>query len=127
MTNREIDALVAEKVMDLTVIKTTYQNKLIGAVSYYSIGEPDWEDDRGDMYLSNPLPSYTLDINAAWEVVEKLQSMDYGFILDSMQGCLGYWQAHFERDRSVYTAEASTPANAICLAALKAVGYDGPI
>lgn len=56
-----------------------------------------WPDKPG----SDILPEYTTDIAAAWEVVEKDKD-----------------EFHFK-----HSAEADTPALAVCLAALKAVGF----
>lgn len=66
---RELNALVAEKVMGQTV----FRNPKGG----WSIGLPDYYDVAGLTELSNPLPDYSGDIASVWEVVEKLQSLGH--------------------------------------------------
>ncbi len=104
---RELDALVAEKVMG-------YETVYSGA-NYYV--------ER----TYSPVPLYSTDISAAWEVVEKLACMkdevnvfyDCGaWFCNTGVDANGEWS--IERSGSCATAP-----HAICLAALKAVGYEG--
>lgn len=100
----EFDALVAEKVMGLTVEKNVFGDFVIKMA-----------------YVNQVIPHYSTDIAAAWEVVEKLkgQSMvlNYG---EDTQG----WECSFIVGGKRYTSVRSIITHAICLAALKAVGYE---
>lgn len=88
---RELDALVASKVMRLK-------------------GEGDF----------NPpawvIPEYSTDIAAAWTIIEHFYQAGWGAgaSMDGHTGC--------EASVGQFTARADTPMEAICLAALKAVG-----
>lgn len=98
---RELDALIAEKVMGWK------PPEFIDGVSL----ERRWKNDRGEF---DSLPRYSTDIAAAWEVVEKI-----GLIIGK-NGPV--WDAQDLWDLPVYFASADTAPHAICLAALKAVG-----
>ena len=119
MTDREIDALVAEKVMGNDV---------------FSIGGPnplqEGNKDQGTRILAH----YSTSIEAAWEVVEKLRSIaperyDYNFEIQQLSD--EYW-VNIELDfhgeicgvDEIYEAENKSAPKAICLAALKAVGVN---
>lgn len=93
---REVDALVAEKVMGWTISEGFY----------YGPGER----------VPANIPRYSTDIAAAWEVVEKMRGAA-GFMLVNFAG--GGWQA----DIGDACEHAETAAHAICLAALTGVGY----
>lgn len=64
----EKDALVAREVLSLNPVKTVWGKQK--QYSQWSLGEPDYYDDQGATELFNPLPQYSTDIAAAWEVVE---------------------------------------------------------
>ena len=99
---RELDALVAEKVMGWTNVRFICHGlSLRGEVD----GEP-----------SEKVPFYSVDIDAAWDVVEKIGT---SFTLERYNR----WYVEFG-DR--YSAAADTAPHAICLAALKAVGVEVP-
>lgn len=107
--SRELDALVAEKVMGEQVRGTW----IIDGV------RPDGIPNR-----QCPVEHYSSDIAAAWEVVEKL---DGEWKLQGHEG-LG-WEAGFDSstggmDAVIVSVEAmaDTAPLAICVAALKAVG-----
>ena len=119
---RELDALVAEKVMGLTRHDESYVTESIGKVLRFV-----WRDGCGDCVYSGDmfLPRYSTNIADAWEVVEKLVStpgpngdhhsvqVDYSgdavVVIDENED----WQV---------SAIASTAPHAICLAALRAKG-----
>jgi hypothetical protein len=116
----ELDKLIAEKVMGLEVVKTIYNKK---QRFYYTIGEPDYYDDGGEMKLFNYLPGYSEDIAAAWEVIHKLPFVvelttnnPYGPTTPETE-----WLVTFNAE---FEAHGSTAPHAICLAALRAVGYE---
>jgi hypothetical protein len=89
---RELDALVAEKVMGRDMTRPAGFKHPIG------------------------MPHYSTDIAAAWEVVERLRAAGHWFDLRDIRGN-GYW-ASFGQEMS---AEGKTASLAICLAALKAL------
>lgn len=111
MTNREIDAMVAEKAMGLRKDRVT----------------PDWfeyaDGSRG------PAPEYSTDIAAAWQVVEKMRAggtcfscgspYKYPGIRDAP--CWARFGGNMERP-----SPAMTVPYAICLAALAAIGVEVP-
>lgn len=100
----ELDALVADKVMGLTVEKTVFGDFVIKMA-----------------YVNHVIPHYSTDIVAAWEVVEKLKSqsvvLNYG---EDTQG----WECSFIVGGKRYTSVRSIITHAICLAALSAVGHE---
>jgi len=124
---RELDALVAEHVMG---------KKLPTTVCYFE-GDPP----SGPVNLC---PFYSTDIAAAWEVVARLteahkNSQGYAPTFEIYSGrddCDHQeWYAQFYNrygSNNLYNCEdgivlekGRTPPHAICLAALKAVGYEG--
>jgi hypothetical protein len=119
MTDRELDALVAEEVFgwqrpppedqDFTVIPMTYEQ-----------------------WSTLALPHYSTDIAAAWEVVEKL-SESFEWVLESPTNREEGFTCTFfgtEADAGWMPppgrAVAETVSKAICLAALMAVGVGVP-
>ena len=112
--SRELDALVAEKVMGWE----TVNNKAGIPVSGF-----DWVGHNPKTQSSTVwsyVPDYSTDISAAWEVVEKLSrgKVDRSFVLEF----------HYERyyaSFGPYREEMyETPSEAICKAALLAVLED---
>ena len=106
MTNRELDALVAERVMGCRVAWN--------AAPYCdcSVDRPHDIATDDDTF---ELPLYSTDIAAAWEVVEKIiargNNVWVGFYGNT-------WHMHFTEDAlSQYPAD--TAPKAICLAALQ--------
>lgn len=106
---RELDALVAEKVMGI---------KLPTALIYRPCDVPD-PKVLDDIIL----PHFSTDIAAAWEVVEKMKS----FQLNLSNGN-GYWACFFKDNTkngewscptTITYESAETAPLAICLAALK--------
>ena len=110
---RELDAMVAEKVMGWNII-----NKHMG-----SPPKETWDEDT--VVCIAPIPHYSTDIAAAWKVVEKMQY----FQKPSQMGhplhlkyCwwVNKWWACVESSEAL---EETAPL-AISKAALKAVGVD---
>ena len=106
-------------------IKTDWKRRSGLEGSYYTIGKPWWNDYAGEMMLDNAVPAYSEDIAAAWEVVEKLH---FDFTITSNtpypsddEDC---WLADFYGGE--FEGKGSTPAHAICLAALMTVGHELP-
>ena len=137
---KELDALVAERVMGCDL----EPNEPCGtSLSHcpYDKSEHTRFFLTGLVSSGTPKP-YSTDIGAAWEVVEKLgqERIPKRVIPGEMQKyCLwlhqdidGSFVAHFSPDESTEmslsagfpTGPNTTAAHAICLAALKAVGYE---
>lgn len=122
---RELDALVAERVMGWTNISTlSPQGRYFGARHF------GWHETlRGSVpeHGRVALPSYSTDIAAGWEVVEKLVSLGWHFTITSLQG---KWHAGLTKDigdvRETAMGHESTVPLAICRAALKAVLTEPP-
>lgn len=112
MTDRELDAAVAVEVMKWPHRPPGFGGPRPPHVAEFVDGTtmvrtPNCNDWR---------PS--ADIAAAWEVVEKMRTEGYGFILTD---CPAYVCA-FDLDSSVeWRSKADTAPRAICLAALAAV------
>lgn len=122
---RELDALVAEKVMGL----------LIGPRSSFTDGGDLRESIIGDFYYSTGLlhilkvPAYSTDIATAWEVVGKLTAGSRFWFSVNRYPKLGLnpdgppYEQHYRTNFGAYEGSADTAPHAICLAALKTVGY----
>lgn len=108
---RELDALIAEKVMGIPKAEIEDWNNCYK------------REKRGCFHWAyeDHLKKYSTSIAAAWEAVEKMQSNDWGMILDNLKDFLGNFDCHFDRDRSHFSASSESAPHAICLAALKAV------
>ena len=124
---RELDTLIAEKVMGLTRHDESYVAEGVGKVLRFV-----WRDGCGTCVYSGDmfLPRYSTNIADAWEVVHKLREGNLWFVIkqDNSSG----WEAKFWKGlpdgwfpTEEYYAVALTPALAICLAALKAVSQEG--
>lgn len=118
---RDLDALVAEKVMGwLNNEKDTLAPGMWGIM--------DWRAD-GTPFLAANFPSYSTDITAAWEVVDRLSS-DGSWVLHGQEGLgweaeLNYQNGRFlQNEDTVSIGRGNTAPHAICLAALKAEGID---
>lgn len=80
-----------------------------------------WVDEEGNAVSLKPFSS---DLNATWEVVDKV--CDYGFRLQLSGSRI--WQARFYKSAShtletqAFNVTKSTPAEAICVAALSISG-----
>jgi hypothetical protein len=125
MTPREIDALIASRVMGLYLHKR----------------REEWDD--GDPYFYvyykedsehiEHIPHYSTSIASAWDVVEKLQSLGKTLILtwDARELKNSYFISNFNSEGlpcrgwkfedDSFEIEADTAPMAICLAALEAV------
>jgi hypothetical protein len=130
---RELDALVAEKVLGCKPFLGTD-----GVTKYCNCGRTSSFDDGAHEMRSGGLKPYSTSISAAWEVVEKLSQQsrilqliqaeegDYNRETGKPRG----WFAHLPRKHwdlaSAYGpydwTEGDTAPHAIALAALKAVG-----
>ena len=133
---RELDKLIAEKVMDEPEYWSVHFGgshygdfkTLAGAEKCAKKIQGDYKA-RVETYFD--CPHYSTDIVAAWEVVEKLGNWHgFDFIISIPVQKLGdekyeagwYEQSH-DGPESRAVGYADTAPLAICLAALKAVGY----
>ena len=111
MNLREIDRLVAEKVMDWVqgeYAKDKWYYKKNGQIHGMAKFVKDW----------NP----STNIADAWQVAEKL--MKNGLFFNVLKWIDGDFVARFENHKVSVKAEAETAPLAICLAALKSVGVE---
>ncbi|MEK8215527.1 BC1872 family protein [Paenibacillus sp. FSL L8-0463] len=114
---REMDALIAEKVLGWTDIKR------VNPAVIHSFSADGNHANFGFspvLYKHVPFPLYSTDISAAWEVVTHLKSKYWYFMLsDENEG----WEASFYWDphRPAFEAVSATAPEAICKAALLAV------
>lgn len=109
---RKIDALVSQHIMN----KVAYQSPL----------GPWWENEPDEEEPAHPLPRYSLDIAAAWQVVEKMRERPVYVVVEPHPD---YWRAvvYDENWYFVVSEHADTAPFAICLAALRAVGVEVPV
>jgi hypothetical protein len=128
--SRELDALVAEKVMGKPgrfVNRVCINGRWVDALTWISVEEDPANPSAGQFAGRMPAP-YSTDIAAAWAVVEKLMMQDiwiamcpYSFHAQPV----GWFVEYFiDKDKKGGEIEAATATLAICLAALKAVGYE---
>lgn len=124
MDPRRIDALIAEHVFGWEI--STRTNKVWSdGRNNIDEGYLEFEGLRGcppDKTVDRPIRHYSTDLDAAWEVVEKLEDYDPVILQcgvpDTPKGWL--WSCDFEGT----SAEHENVATAICLAALKAKGIE---
>lgn len=113
---RELDALVAEKVMGWTKrISADHTGSEIKVLRNMGIIYA-WKDaERKERGLD--VPAYSTDIAAAWQVAEMMRGLDFRLNKD------GDWVCCFG-GTVAFCGESDTAPHAICLAALKAVGVE---
>lgn len=121
--DRDTDAAVAEMVMGWKWDDHNPRQRLlcssdgqIGAVIF----DDGMADDDGVLQWLPPLPQFSTDIAAAWEVVEWMLEYAYGFGLDWLGPGEGF-ECHFGTES--ICCELTAPL-AICRAALLAVMGD---
>ena len=116
MTNRELDQLVAEKVMGWK----PYRNPDLKQ-DYFR-----WENAFGAICSDADLPTYTTSIVAAWKIVEKMNQERWVMRLETWDTEAGCEFSRAETDQIVShrTSCVDTAPMAICIAALKAKGIE---
>lgn len=131
MTNlkpgRELDALIAEKVMGFKVCTCELDKRLESLARHNEKIKLDTAAARTPVvcvYCEAPqlfINHYSTDLKAAWEVVEKIQCRHFcvSWHLDPYSFTRAY-KAEFQ----IGSSNGETAPHAICLAALKAVGYE---
>jgi hypothetical protein len=137
MTDNELNAMVAEKVIGLRNVRLFRDSAVLvyDGIHTYAI---DGNGEETITYQPVPVPDFCNDIAAAWQVLEKLTTIpgwenvslervthDWRR-LDNGDGWLCAQWDSFDRARrnGAITAVASTAARAICLAALQAAGVE---
>jgi hypothetical protein len=128
--SRELDALIAEKVMGCNVIQS-YYNNIPNEVSSTECHCKDQKHCRQDFsakdglgpYLVREIPKYTTDISAAWEVLNKLKE---NYLCNDVMYSrrIKKWQAVFVKEYPLpdnFVIQDESAPLAICKAALKAV------
>ena len=144
MTDRELDALVAEKVMGKTVefipsepveIKDD-PTAFFGVTTNFGgavfTSDREWlVDDWLDIEAVRAVANYSTDIAAAWAVVEKIAEGGFWLKLTTpFTPEQPYWAGFTPHNitgwngRPDHQAGDLSPSRAICLAALKAVGVE---
>ena len=134
---RELDALVAEKVMGYVIGNDPHFEgagpKIVSGPHWITEDgtEPTWQREN-----EWPITClfYSTDIAAAWEVVEKLCNWDADDNMLTLKGQAGdpknaddpghWWKAEISGTSGKFMGEADTVPEAICLAALKAKGVE---
>ena len=117
---RELDALVAEKVMGwVQVRKQSIANAFGQHVMDDYVGQPS-------IGVTQPVlvPRYSSMIQEAWKVADHLRTRSQFVAVLSGMGPQGVqpWICKINRDGGFLEERADTAPVAICLAALKAVG-----
>lgn len=120
---RELDALIAEKVMGRKNIR--FENTIYGQIHQSDV-TPEFPDLIAKGVKRIRIPHYSTDISAAWDVVEKIKfKFDNTFhLVATSNGWSVFWDHEDEGPGANGYVEAETAPHAICLAALKAVGHD---
>lgn len=109
---RELDELVAEKVMRMYL--DFRSGKWI---------EPPCDSTSPITGILKRIPPYSIDIAAAWEIVSKMEDLEFDFQISNDQiGWLAiFTRKHADGGTTAYKGSGETAPHAICLAALKAV------
>jgi hypothetical protein len=142
---RELDALVAERVMGWRWLPVRFvwdDEPLVYLLPPGGITEDvnsttsgAWDENR----VWHSMPCYSTDIAAAWEVVEKMQAAGWGWCLEQHENAdvptawflraseIGR-NARFSSPEQMEEKRSASGAmpHAICIAALKAVGHEVP-
>ena len=122
-TSRELDGLVAEKVMGWTNI--TNMGKFSDG-PYDPAGQPpDYDDPESPQGLLS-VPHYSTEIKSAWEIAEKLRLAvipmgERGSLWSVVPGACVAEGNYYD---AIIAVEAAASI-AICMAALHVVGYSG--
>ena len=121
LSNRELDALVAEKVFNIKVVKLNIVGEDISFI--------DKTKDELGIEAYRQIPCYSTDISAAWEITTKFDQVNVSTNSGAGAHCV-VWIVGYTKDEDgvpdmfTYDACADTAPKAICLAALKAKGVD---
>ena len=119
---RELDALIAEKVMECSVSYIIHSPEpRCGCRSQHHNGRVgEAYIDHGQLCVLRAIPEYSTNIAAAWEVVEKMRENQTVGIHEYSEG----WEVVLIGPGcAVADGQADTAPHAICLAALQVVGH----
>ncbi len=112
--SRELDSVIAARVMGWSNVVFSYEDEP-EFYEEWAYGTPPNGQETG-------VPEYSTDIADAWLVVDKLLQEGIGVQVWTAQLPDGLWRAQFSSALpSDFIGKGSTPAGAICRAALKAV------
>jgi hypothetical protein len=117
---RELDALVAEKVLGLSVSKMATSEYSYGFFYNPARAENTWQR----------LPHYSTNLTAAWQVVEKMAEKGWRVCFsDNGNTHAERWDCRFFREPGTSSKDrviaiCDTAPLAICLAALRACGVE---
>lgn len=133
---RELDALVAEKVMGLVMLEETYQTWetfdgwTMQAPETFNYWAPSELPPEERMFLKRKHPYFSRSIAAAWQVVEKLKfdprspdwdgERDFAIHFNGNVWKAGYYDSGYDNCFDFH-AEAKTAPLSICRFALKVV------
>ena len=142
---RKLDALVAEEVLGYRVERVTPEWAGREVTLFFAPGHTlvtyscDFRSDNAMMYrngeddrdgIAPPLPVFSEDIAAAWEVVEHLKDRNWAIRLSNKTVNWCWWAYVYDYSsadaRAEATVQAETAPLAICLAALAAVRAPTP-
>lgn len=118
---RELDALIAERVMGLAIVD----------LSQIKDGMLELDKPVTSLHIGDP-PPYSTSIEAAWEIVENIGHTigdnDDPHDFTIMHNSDGTWTVGWLafRDGFGISEQSNTAPHAICLAALKSIGYEFP-
>lgn len=114
MAGKELDEIVATKVMGLSMNSKGHWTDSSGKVIYYS--NNTYSED--DIWL----PDYSTDVAAAFSLIhERHLFYEVSIFWDGFDGDA---YCEFKADNKQVKAMGFNPAHAICLAALKAKGVE---
>ena len=130
-----LDRAVAERVLGFrveTVTPSWYGNREVWLFTRPGSTRVDYSWDASScnacMYrngvddtdgTADPLPGYSDNIEAAWEIVDEM--IERGFLVAFDRGDTSEWFVRFTRNGVRTTSTGATPAEAICRAALATV------
>lgn len=120
---RELDALVAEKVISNAPHEKVPGTNFIKGIAFEAqfIKKIDKKSGTISVGMEYTYPPYSTSIEAAWEVFNK-------FKLNDLTRGVDGWTCRFGITKDNYImqidATADTAPHAICLAALKAIGVE---
>ena len=135
MNDRELDALVAEKVFGWTYYEDKRHHWIVLDADNEHMSEPFVRVRGHDVDTGKPwtspwwsacdykLPYCSTDIAAAWLVVEKMRLRGYRVVVESN---VFDWTVTLFHDNSITSLFDHDVCRAICLASLKALGVEIP-
>src|SRR4051812_7923471 len=116
---RELDALVAERVMGWTRGKEEVYHERDWDSVYT---RPCWLADGKPLKWTPDNFRPSIDIAAAWQVVEEMRCKDFNFLILSPADPYTFTCHFYPGGEQGHIVTHEKPATAICLAALKTLG-----